>query len=50
MPAMDLLCEPKTLAAEVGKLFIKVCNFRHFGDAIFHFYFALVILFYNKQK
>ena len=33
MSAIDLLCEPKTLVAEVGKLFSKVCNFRHFGDA-----------------
>ncbi len=35
MSAMDLLCEPKTLVAEIGKLFSKVCNFRHFGDATF---------------
>ena len=27
MSAMDLLCEPKTLVAEIGKLFSKVATF-----------------------
>ena len=52
MSAMDLLCEPKTLVTEVGKLFSKVCNFRHFGDATFSI-FALqlsVIILCNKRK
>ena len=51
MSAMDLLCEPKTLVTEVGKLFSKVCNFRHFGDATFSI-FALqlsVIILCNKH-
>ena len=51
MSAMDLLCEPKTLVAEVGKLFSKVCNFRHFGDATFSIFACpLGYLYYAINK
>ena len=52
MSAMDLLCEPKTLVAEVGNLFSKVCNFRHFGDATFSIFVLQlsVIILCNKYR
>ncbi len=50
MPAMDLLCEQKTLVAEVGKLFSKVCNFCHFGDATFSVFTSLWYFYFTINK